>query len=1429
MAQIVKLRRSSVSGQKPTNSNLQLGELALNTTDGKVYMAKSGSLGPSVEELITTNTINTGSIHLTGNVTASNFTGSFKGDGSQLYNIPSSGVTGLELNKIVSGSATASISPDKGLEINTNTTITGSLTVSGSGNFIGTQIVTGSLFTSGSNELVGNTILSGTLKIEGQYPASAGSQSVSIKGNMDMDGYLRLDPVSSTIDTSISGAYLFVTSSTGDLYFAQNIKGFNNATRLRWLEGNMYTGLLSGGVITATNGGTTFNVSKGSGIIVELNASLTDDPYPTTNYVEWDSFTGQTLDYRTTHIQTFIGIDNSGAIHQQTEAFNDGQYNNIITLGTVIHQNLSTVNASITYPNVAYGYKQRTYDFIKAFGALKLSGLNIIPSGSLGLNVGSGTAWADGRNYQNDPDNPSYIIDSGTAVSKIFRYYQVSGTTFVQDTNNGAGYTDIDPTQYVLNGVLMPVVGNYTIQRVFWYPNSATKGIVVYYGNGSYGTIREAIDNINVETFVEIENTKQNAVYLGAIIIAGNTDFTNPNKHTIIPGGLFRSVGGSGGGGAIPTSRLTDLTDVDVSNANNGDLISYNDVSLKWEHTKQLSGSYQITGSLITIGSISASSLTGSINFNNLTNIPTLVSGSSQIIISGTTGYSTFSSSISTSIGELSSSVATTTNDLDGRLDSIEGVTGSYATTGSNLFKGTQTISGSVIIGTGSLDLISPEVLHVENSGSYNIARFDGYDYNYVQVNLQNHHSGSAASTDFVLTADNGTETIHYVDLGINSSTYNAGYVGYENDAYLLNAGNDLYVGTVGGAGHPSNLNLFAQNSWENPQVVISGSKQISFNTGSVSNGYQYEFSGSIKADHNLNVVGSVTSSFGVDSPTITNNGHTWEFLSAGQMRPAGTIMGSSYDSNQVDVQNLGPLLLKGMAYGAQVITSPDNGSTSYTWEFGTDGKLSIPGDVNINGTVTAKELHINLITSSVLYESGSTKFGDTSDDTHNFTGSVYISGGINVGSITGSIDFNNLTNTPTLVSGSPQISYTGITNVPSGIVSGSSQISFNGITDVPTLVSGSSQISYTGIIDTPSGIVSGSSQISYTGITDTPSGIVSSSQQVIDLGFVTTGSFESFTGSYVSDSGSFDTRIDNIFGSLTGLTETYNFHTSSFTSFSSSIESHTSSINNFTSSVVLSSQTSSMTVLSSSYALTASYALNGGGGGTEGRTAKLNQTVASSTWTFNHNLGEKHPAIEIFNEDDYVVVPTNILAVSDNTLTITFSSPVSGTATATVGGGIPFISASYDGRVLAVNDGGPTWKEGIISGSLQIEEFGYSTTGSNSFVGEQIVTGSLTIRNAKIDATCVTVSTGTTIFDLSSFDGATFDYVVKNGGNMRAGTIVSVWSGAVSSYNETSTIDLGNTSAITFEVSGDGKLNTVISSGTWIVEVLYRALGCTS
>ena len=84
MAQIVKLKRTSVQGKVPTISNVELGELAMNTYDGRIFFEKSSSL-ESIQEILTTNTGRaiTGSINLNGAITASYF----KGDGSALTNV----------------------------------------------------------------------------------------------------------------------------------------------------------------------------------------------------------------------------------------------------------------------------------------------------------------------------------------------------------------------------------------------------------------------------------------------------------------------------------------------------------------------------------------------------------------------------------------------------------------------------------------------------------------------------------------------------------------------------------------------------------------------------------------------------------------------------------------------------------------------------------------------------------------------------------------------------------------------------------------------------------------------------------------------------------------------------------------------------------------------------------------------------------------------------------------------------------------------------------------------------------------------------------------------------------------------------------------------------------------------------------------------
>ena len=408
--------------------------------------------------------------------------------------------------------------------------------------------------------------------------------------------YIQLEPTDVSALTNMTASRIYVSGSTNDLYFEQNDGEYRNVTRLKWLEGNLYTGLLYGGLLTSGSS-TTFNISAGEGIVVDLNALTTREPHPTMTRVTWNAFTNQSLPYRTTHIQTFIGIDRTGAIVQQTDPFTYDQFNDTISLGTIIHQNLSTINAKISYPNVAYGYKQRTYDFVKSFGPLKLAGLNIIKSGSLGLTVSSGEAFADGRNYEVDPNHPSHINDSGTTVSKIFRYYQ-SGSSYVQDTNGGIGYSGINPTLYNLDGSgsLISVGGGYSVQRVFWYPNSATKGIVVYYGNTLYDTIREALDNYQIENFRETPNTQQNAVFLGSIIIKGNTDFT-ANNHQIVPSGLFRSIGGSGGGGGgTIVTNLNDLNDVVITVPTSQQPLVYNHITDTWVNSSSITAN--LTGSI---------------------------------------------------------------------------------------------------------------------------------------------------------------------------------------------------------------------------------------------------------------------------------------------------------------------------------------------------------------------------------------------------------------------------------------------------------------------------------------------------------------------------------------------------------------------------------------------------------------------------------------------------------------------------------------------------------------------------------------------------------------------------------------------------------------------------------------------------------------
>ncbi len=638
--------------------------------------------------------------------------------------------------------------------------------------------ITGSTTQIGNNSLLGNTQLSGSIIISGALGTN--NPTVRIYGDTEHNGYIRFDPVSTNIDTSISASYIYVSGSTNDLYFSQNGAGYNNVTRLRWLEGNLYTGLLHGGVITSASS-TTFNISSGSGIVVTLNATLNQDPYPTIKFVEWGNLTNQTLTYRTTNIQTFLGIDSNGNIIQQTEPWVNGQYNTSISLGTVLHQNLSTINGTISYPNVAYGWKQRSYDFIKAFGPLKISGFAITTSSSLGLTVGSGTAFADGRNYQVNPNEPSYIIDNGTNVSKIFRYYQ-SGSSFIQNTNAGAGFTEIDPTKYNPgnSGSLQNVAGGqYTVQRIFWYPNSVTKAIVAYYGNTVYNSIDSARNNYIFEDFNEVENTKQNAIYLGAIIIKGNGTFTTAADYQIIAGGLFRSIVGGGGGGGGGATTLAGLSDVSITSPTYGDLLMYD--TTVWNNTKTLSGSYTLSGSLNVSGSLTGS-LLGTAS-NSTTSSYALNGGVTQLLAGPN-----ISLSPTNGLGQV-----TITSTGGG------GVYGNTATGSYGSFFSTQTQNALAIntpysMSFNNIDITNGVTISGSTSSSIKITNAGVYDLQF-SAQLQKAGSGGGVANILIWIRKNNIDlssTNTYVQLqgGTNSKTVAAWN-------WFLNAGFILFAFTL--------------------------------------------------------------------------------------------------------------------------------------------------------------------------------------------------------------------------------------------------------------------------------------------------------------------------------------------------------------------------------------------------------------------------------------------------------------------------------------------------------------------------------------------------------------------------------------------------------------------------------------------------------
>ncbi len=733
-----------------------------------------------------------------------------------------------------------------------------------------------------------------------------------------------------------------------------------------------------------------------------------------------------------------------------------------------------------------------------------------------------------------------------------------------------------------------------------------------------------------------------------------------------------------------------------------------------------ISGSINLNGQAIGTGKLDETtfnSFTSSINttIKNKLDNDNVISGSIQVNITGTTGYSTFSSSI-----------ATTDLNQDNRISSLETASGSIRSDFNSFTSSYTTVSGSLDSRLDVLEAYSGSQLVPSSSMSFRTLQTDVYCKNMSGAQINKGTvvritgavgdnpligvaslltEGQSANTLGIATQnipndDFGLVITEGVLIGVNTSGMTAGQLIFlgENGTFTTtppvapNHGvrlgevlrdqqqqGSIYVRIDNGSelGEAHDVVDTTTNTSYGDLLVKSGSVWI--NSKNL-NG-DYTVTGSLTITQNLNVLGSSSITYVTASQLIVSS----STISVNVFEPAERFGGLKvYDSGSSDATAslLWDSLHNHWVYqnasgsnysGGMLLSGPRN-----TGSLGDEPNL-------ISGRIV-KSVGGDHIDISIISETGTT---------------ITVAGDLVANSITGAFDFYGLVNRPTLVSGSSQILdgsgiWSSSLQLPSGVVSGSSQISYTGITDIPLgIVSGSEQL--TGSYDTRY-VLSGSiTQTTWDNIANKPSGIVSGSEQL-------TGSYDT---RYILSGSITETTWDNIANKPSGIVSGSSqiiglgfLDTGSFNTMSSSIHGRVQSLeaNNYTTTQRLNSLTSK----TGSYATTGSNAfvgnenINGnlsvtGSVVISGSLDISNANVGSSrylhtqgttlaTWSITHNLGYNYPNVTVYDgSNNKVMLPSDVISIDANTTEITFATPEYGYALVSVGG----ISTSSADRYL--------------------------------------------------------------------------------------------------------------------------------------------------
>jgi len=334
----------------------------------------------------------------------------------------------------------------------------------------------------------------------------------------------------------------------------------------------------------------------------------------------------------------------------------------------------------------------------------------------------------------------------------------------------------------------------------------------------------------------------------------------------------------------------------------------------------------------------------------------------------------------------------TLTGDLLANNVSVGNITSSdFIYANSATFYGDQYSDGAIFVGDPAGTVLGSDVVMqiTANAGGYS------------QTNFQNINSGPTASGDYILTADNGNDSTHYLDMGITSSgwdgsetnvlsglTPNNGYL-YVQDGNLTlgtRAGNVSYSWkfdttgnlTVAGNVIPTGNNTqslgSATRQWNDLYLsnatIYMNSVPISLNSSNVMtvNGADVVTTASngVTALGNVVFNGNVISTTGTNDLRINLSGENFIANTAG-----GGAIGLYSGNSQIDINNDSPGIeitslnvnLTALAEGAifldasaanSVVDIESDGNTTITvngnvWTFDTDSTLIFPGNAAAN------------------------------------------------------------------------------------------------------------------------------------------------------------------------------------------------------------------------------------------------------------------------------------------------------------------------------------------------------------------------------------------------------------------------------------------------------------------------------------------------